>query len=105
MKYFILFCFGMILFNAYGERIKEELEFFEIKQIKVESITITPISKFANVISPNGKNNIVKIGNYMGKNYGRVMEINPKFIKIREVVRTHKKDEWVERDIIIAVTE
>ena len=103
MKDYISILLFSIMLNSFAERIKEPLEYFDMVQLKLESIEVGPTSKVAIIITPDGKRNTVKAGNYMGKNYGYVMEINSEFVKIREIIKIPKKNKWVERDIFLKV--
>lgn len=44
----------------------------------------------------DGQQHLVKVGNYMGKNHGRIVEITPNQISIVEIV-PDGRDGWVER--------
>ena len=46
----------------------------------------------------------VKVGNYLGPNYGRVTQINETVVTLREIVQD-AVGEWIERDATLELQE
>lgn len=68
-------------------RIREPLEAFELNQLVFKGIMVsTSGEKYGLVQRPDGTMATVKVGNYMGKNYGRIVEITPTQINMIEIV-------------------
>lgn len=53
---------------------------------------------------PNGVVNRIRVGGYMGKNYGRVVEVSEISISVIEIV-PDGPDAWVERPRTIRIAE
>lgn len=69
------------------KRIREPLEAFELNQLVYKGIMVSPSGeKFGMVQRPDGTMATVKVGNYMGKNYGRIVEITATQINMIEIV-------------------
>ncbi|PIE39431.1 MAG: pilus assembly protein PilP [Gammaproteobacteria bacterium] len=54
---------------------------------------------------PQGGVHRVRIGNYLGRNHGRVVEMSDTHIAVIEIVPDGTKDGWVERPRTIKLTE
>lgn len=68
-------------------RIKQPLEEFELSQLLYKGIIISSSGEKSGLIQmPTGRVLPVKVGNYMGKNYGRIVEITPTKINLIEIV-------------------
>lgn len=69
------------------KRIKEPLEEFELPQLVYKGIIISSTGEKIGLIeAPSGKLYTVRVGNYMGKNYGRIVQITPTKINLIEIV-------------------
>lgn len=69
------------------KRIREPLEAFELSQLTYKGIMVSPSGeKFGMVQRPDGTMATVKVGNYMGKNYGRIVEITATQVNMIEIV-------------------
>lgn len=69
------------------KRLKEALEEFELGQLLYKGIIISSSGEKVGLIQvPTGKLYPVKVGNYMGKNYGRIVQIAPTKINLIEIV-------------------
>lgn len=75
----------------------EYLEKFGIEALRMRG-TLTKVGSplYALVEDSDGGVQRVKIGNYMGKNHGKIVEITPSQINLVEVV-PDGRDGWVER--------
>lgn len=68
-------------------RVREPLESFELSQMVFKGLIISNTGeKYALVQRPDNTIATVKVGNYMGKNYGRIVEITPTQINLIEIV-------------------
>jgi type IV pilus assembly protein PilP len=78
-------------------RPQEYLEKFGLEALRMKGTLTKPSSPFyALVEDADGGVQRVKIGNYMGKNHGKIVEITPSQINLVEVV-PDGRDGWVER--------
>lgn len=59
---------------------------------------------YALIQDGDGATQRVKMGNYLGKNYGRIVEITPTQVSIIEIV-PDGRDGWVERPRSLGLTE
>lgn len=86
-------------------RPKEYLERFTLDSLKMKgSIAKESGPLFALVQDPAGATNRVKTGDYMGKNFGRVIDVNESAVTVMEIV-PDGQDGWVERPRTIRLTE
>lgn len=86
-------------------RPKEYLERFTLDSLQmVGSITKPGEPLFALVKDPTGAVNRVKVGNHMGKNFGRIVEVTDLSVSVVEIV-PDGQDGWVERPRTIKVIE
>ncbi len=68
-------------------RIKEPLEQYEIAQLTFRGMLISPEGQqYALVQRPDGSVASVKVGDYLGLNDGRIVEITPTQINLIEIV-------------------
>lgn len=73
-------------------RRKEPLEKYSLDQLKIIGMLNKEGKIFAIIRSPDGKNNYVTKGNYIGANYGQIISINESQLKLEE--RVQDADEW-----------
>lgn len=86
-------------------RPQEYLERFNLEALRFRGTLQRPNGPlFALVEDSNGGVQRVRVGNYMGKNQGKVMEIAPTQISIVEVV-PDGRDGWVERPRSLTLSE
>lgn len=70
-------------------RPKEELESYELTELVYKGKVVAPTGQeYGLVLAPDGLVRDVQIGNYMGKNHGRIVEITPTQINMIEIVET-----------------
>lgn len=68
-------------------RPKEELESYELTELVYKGKVVAPTGQeYGLVLAPDGLVRDVQIGNYMGKNHGRIVEITPTQINMIEIV-------------------
>lgn len=85
------------------DRPKEELEEFPLENLKMVGY-LQRGAGYAIVRSPKGSLHRVKIGNYMGLNFGQITSISDSEIKIKEMVQDGAGD-WSERESILQLVE
>lgn len=73
-------------------RRKEPLEKYSLDQLKITGMIVKQGKMFAIIRSPDGKNNYVTKGNYIGTNYGQIIDIDESQLKLEE--RVQDADEW-----------
>jgi type IV pilus assembly protein PilP len=66
-----------------------ELQLFELDQLKLVAIISRIATPYAMVEDPNGKGHTLTRGTLIGKNWGRVSEINPNCVVIKEEYRDY----------------
>ncbi len=78
-------------------RSQEYLERFNLESLRMRGTLARPGgSLFALIEDADGGVQRVKVGAYLGKNHGRIVDINPSQVSIIEIV-PDGRDGWVER--------
>lgn len=86
-------------------RPQEYLERFNLESLRMRGTMQRPGGiLFALIEDSDGGVQRVKVGNYLGKNQGRIVEISPNQISIIEIV-PDGRDGWVERPRSLVLTE
>lgn len=86
-------------------RPQEYLERFNLEALRLRGTLQKPGGPlFALIEDSNGGVQRVKVGNYIGKNQGRVVEISPNQVAIVEIV-PDGRDGWVERPRSLTLSE
>lgn len=80
-------------------RRKEPLEKYSLDQLKITGMIIKDGKMFAIIKSPDGKNNYVTKGNYIGANYGQIVSIDEAQLKLEE--RVQDADEWKIKNSVV----
>jgi len=78
------------------QRHKEALEEFPLDGLKMVGYLFQNHAGHAVIRSPDGKLHRVKVGNYLGQNFGQVTEVAETEIKIKEMIQDSAGD-WSER--------
>lgn len=78
------------------DRHKEELEEFPLESLKMVGYLFQDNVAYAIIRSPDGKLHRVKVGNYMGQNFGKIIEISDGEVRLKEMVQDSAGD-WSER--------
>lgn len=78
------------------DRPKEELEEFPLEGLKMVGYLYQNKVPYAVVRAPDGKLHRVKVGNYLGMNFGLIKEVNETEVVIKEMVQDSVGD-WSER--------
>lgn len=77
-------------------RPKEYLEQFSIDSLRMVGTVQMDGTLWALIQNGDGGVNRVRVGNYLGKNYGRIVELTEGYVSVIEIV-SNGPDEWVER--------
>lgn len=86
---------NMALLDAEQRRQKEDLENYALDTVAFVG-NLSQASNQSGLLRVNNLIYQVKVGNYVGQNYGRILEINENNIQLREVVQDPGGD-WVEK--------
>lgn len=78
------------------DRHREALEEFPLDGLKMVGFMYQGKVGYAIIRSPDSKLHRVKVGNYLGQNYGQITEVNDTEVKIKETVQDSSGD-WSER--------
>ena len=82
-----------------ANRRKEPLEKYSLEQLKITGMIVKDGQMFAIVKSPDGKNNYVTKGNYIGSNYGEIVNVDESQLKLEE--RVLDADEWKVKNSVL----
>jgi len=85
-------------------RVKQELEEFPLESLKMVGYLNQAKTGFAVIRSTDGKLHRVKVGNYLGLNFGLIKSISDTEINIREMVQDSAGD-WSVRDSTMQLVE
>ena len=86
-------------------RPKELLESFPLESLLYVGSMSKKGSKFALVKTPDNTVHHVRVGHYLGPNFGLVTSIQDGDITIKEVVQNDLDGDWIERDASINLQE
>lgn len=86
------------------ERNKEELEHFELDSLRMVGTLEQSESLWGIIQDPDGTIYRVKEGNYLGRNYGKILSVSEEKIQLREIVKD-LQGAWEERKAAIAITD
>jgi type IV pilus assembly protein PilP len=86
-------------------RPKEALEAYPLESLKyVGSMTKSKLT-YALIKTPDNTVQQVKVGNYIGPNFGLVTHINESDIVIKEIIQDDLTGDWVERNASVNLQE
>jgi len=85
-------------------RRKEEMETFALETMKMVGTVNMKSTLWGLVKTDDGTIHRVKVGNYMGKNYGKIIRISLDKIELMEIV-PDKPGRWREQQTSLALTE
>lgn len=85
-------------------RNREELEQFELDSLRMVGIMANDENHWGIINDPDGTVHRVKVGNYMGRNIGKIVNIFEDRIELREIVKD-SQGRWEERKAAIALIE
>lgn len=86
-------------------RPRESLEAFPLESLKYVGMLKKGKNTHGLVKKPDNTIEQVKVGNYMGPNYGLVMAINEGVIELKELVQDDTTGDWVERSASLNLQE
>lgn len=86
-------------------RPKEALEAFPLESLKYVGSLSRSKSTFALIKTPDNTIQQVKVGNYVGPNFGLVTQINESDIVVKEIVQDDLSGDWIERNASINLQE
>lgn len=79
------------------DRPREPLEAYPLESLKfVGSIEKSQL-RYALIKTPDNSIQQVKVGNYLGQNFGMVVEINESGVMLKEIVQDDLSGDWIER--------
>ncbi len=86
-------------------RLKDELESFGLDDISMVGTLKKDDGGYTALLKDSlGKVHFVSVGNYLGQNHGKVIEVNDSSVSLMEIV-SDGADSWVERPAILSVAE
>jgi type IV pilus assembly protein PilP len=86
-------------------RAKEALEAYPLESLKyVGSLSKNKLT-YALIKTPDNTIQQIKMGNYIGPNFGLVTSINESDIVIKEIVQDDLTGDWIERNASINLQE
>ncbi len=85
------------------DRPKEPLEFYPLESLKYVGVMTRKKVSYA-IVQVDGTLHQVKIGNYMGQNFGVVVNVSEPEITLRELIQDSAGD-WVERTSTLLLQE
>ncbi|MDO8414112.1 MAG: pilus assembly protein PilP [Gallionellaceae bacterium] len=86
------------------ERHREALEEFPLESLKMVGFLYQTKIGYAIVRSPDSKLHRVKVGNYLGQNFGQITSVTETEVTIKEAVQDSAGD-WTERTSILQLME
>lgn len=84
------------------QRPKEYLERFELDTLQMVGTFEKEANEWALIRDPDGVVHRVSVGNYMGKNYGRVLSIQPDEVELSEFI-SNGAGGWLVREAEMAL--
>jgi len=85
-------------------RNKEELEQYELDSLRMVGTMDNGETNWGIIQDPDGAVHRIRVGNYMGRNTGKVLNVFEDRIEVREIVR-NSQGRWEERQAAIALVE
>ncbi|MBF8268922.1 MAG: pilus assembly protein PilP [Gammaproteobacteria bacterium] len=85
-------------------RNREELEKYELDSLKMVGTMNNDGNNWGIVQDPDGNVTRVRVGNYIGRNIGKIVNIYEDRIELREIVQNNQ-GRWEERQAAIALIE
>lgn len=85
-------------------RKKEFLETYPLDQIQMVGTILRNGVQWGLVRSPDSNINMVRVGNYMGQNFGKIIGISEASVKLKETVQD-AQGEWAEREVSVELNE
>lgn len=95
--------FGSLQPNV--DRPKEPLEAYPLESLKYVGLMSKKNATYALIKTPDNMIQQVKVGNYVGPNFGLIAAIKDSAIEVKELVQDDLTGDWVERDASINLQE
>jgi type IV pilus assembly protein PilP len=86
-------------------RPREALESFPLESLIYVGSLSKKNLKYALIKTPDATLQQVKVGNYLGPNFGMITAINDNALEVKEVIQDDVTGDWVERDASINLQE
>jgi type IV pilus assembly protein PilP len=86
------------------DRNREELEGFSLDSLRMMGTLELQEELWGIVRSPDGTIHRVQVGNYLGRNHGKIIAISEESIDLNEIVQDGRGG-WQERNAALALTE
>lgn len=86
-------------------RPRDPLEAFPLESLKYVGILSKPKLKYALIQPPGAAVQQVKVGSYMGQNFGVVIDITETAVTLKEIVQDEVSGDWTERSTSINLQE
>jgi len=86
-------------------RPRDPLEAFPLESLKYVGLLSKPKLKYALIQPPDGAVQQVKIGSYLGQNFGIVTDITETAVMLKEIVQDDVSGDWTERSSSINLQE
>lgn len=78
-------------------RPREPLEAFPLESLKFVGSLSKEKLKYALILTPDNLVQQIKVGGYMGQNFGMVTEISEGGVTIKEIIQDELSGDWIER--------
>ena len=86
-------------------RPKEPMEAYPLESIKYVGLLSRSKLVYALLQTPDSGIQQVKVGNYVGQNFGLVTQINDSEVTLKEIVQDDLSGDWIERISTITLAE
>lgn len=86
------------------DRNREELESFSLDSLRMMGTLELNTELWGIVRSPDGTIHRVQVGNYLGRNHGKIVGISEESIDLNEIIQDGQGS-WQERDAALALAE
>ncbi|HEY0268984.1 MAG TPA: pilus assembly protein PilP [Methyloradius sp.] len=86
-------------------RAKEPLEAYPLESLKYVGLLAKQKLTYALIKTPDGNIQQVKIGNYLGQNFGVITEISDNSVTLKEIVQDDLTGDWTDRTSSINLQE
>jgi len=86
-------------------RPKEPLEAYPLSSLKFVGSLAKEKLKYALIRTPDAGIQQVKIGNYIGQNFGMVTEISDSEVTVKEIIQDELTGDWVEHSASVSLQE
>ncbi|MDP3742987.1 MAG: pilus assembly protein PilP [Methylotenera sp.] len=86
-------------------RAKEPMEAYPLESLKYVGLLSKSKLTYALLKTPDNAVQQVKLGNYVGQNFGRVTEVTDSEVVLKEIVQDDLSGDWVERISTLALQE